>query len=106
MTPHARHGLTQARRSQPAGNLIGIAYPLLMVWIVIAMGLVLYSPRDVRLGAALAGAGMLVAAVARIVLPARSAGMLATRQRFTDAATIAVLGLGMLVLGVSLPPPA
>jgi hypothetical protein len=89
-------------RSEPR---TGGIYTLMLLFTVVAMGLVWSSPRDVRWGADVFGAGMLLAALARVVLPARSAGMLATRQRLTDAATLAILGLGTLVVGLVLPPP-
>jgi len=74
--------------------------------VAVAAALVLYSPRDVRWGAAFAGSVMLVAALARLVLPERVAGMLACRHRYLDAATLALLGLGVVVVGLLVPPPA
>ncbi|WP_187365973.1 DUF3017 domain-containing protein [Trebonia kvetii] len=54
-------------------------------------------------GAAVLGAALLAAAVARLLLPARLARLLATRKRATDVLTLAVFGLGLLVLGLVLP---
>jgi len=54
-------------------------------------------------GAAVLGAALLAAAVARLLLPARLAGLLATRKRATDVLTLTVLGLGLLVAGLVLP---
>jgi hypothetical protein len=95
---------TSRRRAQRQSGT-GVVYSLLLLCTVAAMGLVWSSPRDVRWGADLFGAGLLLSAVARVVLPARSAGMLATRQRWTDAVTLTVLGLGTLAVGLVLPPP-
>jgi hypothetical protein len=54
-------------------------------------------------GGAVGGAALLVAAVARLLLPARLAGLLATRNRATDVITLAVLGAGLVVAGLVLP---
>jgi hypothetical protein len=63
------------------------------------------SAGGVRWGAVLAGGGLVAAALARLALPARLSGMLAARHRYLDASTLAVLGLGMAVIGLLLPPP-
>ena len=54
-------------------------------------------------GGAVAGGALLVAAAARLVLPARLAGMLAVRHRMTDVVTLVVLGAGLLTVGLVLP---
>jgi Protein of unknown function (DUF3017) len=54
-------------------------------------------------GAAVLGAALLAAAAARLLLPARLAGLLATRKRATDVLTLTVLGSGLLVAGLVLP---
>jgi len=54
-------------------------------------------------GGAIAGAALLVAAVIRLALPARLAGLLGTRKRVTDVLTLAVFGTGLLIAGLLLP---
>jgi hypothetical protein len=54
-------------------------------------------------GAAVAGGALLVAAIARLVLPARLAGLLASRRRAIDVLTLTVFGAGLLVAGLVLP---
>ncbi len=54
-------------------------------------------------GGAIAGGALLVAAAARLVLPARLAGMLAVRHRMTDVVTLVVLGASLLTAGLVLP---
>jgi hypothetical protein len=52
----------------------------------------------------LAVAGIvLIGALARLVLPERSAGMLASRRRLADVAVLGALGVGLLVAGLVLP---
>ncbi len=61
------------------------------------------SGQNVR-GGTLAVAGILfAAALARLALPERRAGMLASRRRLADVAVLTVLGAGLLVAGLMLP---
>ena len=54
-------------------------------------------------GAVVVGIALLVAAGARLALPARLVGLLGTRKRVTDVLTLAVLGTGLIVAGLVLP---
>ena len=57
-------------------------------------------------GGTLALAGiMFAAALARLVLPERRAGLLASRKRRTDVVTLAALATGLLAAGLLLPVP-
>jgi hypothetical protein len=47
---------------------------------------------------------MLVAALVRLALPERRAGMLVARRRLADVAVLAAFGVGLLVAGLVLPP--
>jgi hypothetical protein len=54
-------------------------------------------------GAAVVGAALLVAALARLVLPPRYAGLLASRSKTQDVAGFAVFGAAVLAIAASLP---
>lgn len=54
-------------------------------------------------GGVIAGAALLVAAVVRLMLPARLAGLLVSRGRVADALVLTAFGAGLLVAGVVLP---
>ena len=54
-------------------------------------------------GGVIAGLALLAAAVVRGLLPARLAGLLASRRRATDVITLAAFGACMLVAGLVLP---
>jgi hypothetical protein len=54
-------------------------------------------------GGAVGGAALLAAALARLLLPTRLVGLLATRKRATDVITLSVLGVSLLVAGLVLP---
>jgi hypothetical protein len=73
----------------------------------IALGLVWIrgGERDVRSGTLVIGGVLLAAAVARLGLPDRRAGMLGSRRRILDVAAFAVLGVGLLVAGLVFPVP-
>ncbi|HWF81208.1 MAG TPA: DUF3017 domain-containing protein [Streptosporangiaceae bacterium] len=48
---------------------------------------------------------LLIAAIARLVLPDRLAGMLSSRRRLIDVAIFAVLGIGLLAAGLGVQAP-
>ncbi len=54
-------------------------------------------------GAGVVGAALLAAAVARLALPPRYAGPLATRGKAQDVAAFAVFGAAVLAVALSLP---
>lgn len=54
-------------------------------------------------GGAIAGATLLVAAVVRLALPRPLVGLLAVRNRGTDAVTLLALGACLLTVGLVLP---
>jgi hypothetical protein len=54
-------------------------------------------------GAVVVGAALLVAGLARLALPPRYAGLLASRSKTQDVAGFAVLGVAVLAVAASLP---
>jgi len=48
---------------------------------------------------------LLIAAIARLVLPDRLTGMLSSRRRLFDVAIFAVLGIGLLAAGLGVQAP-
>ncbi|MEU9441863.1 DUF3017 domain-containing protein [Streptomyces sp. NPDC048304] len=77
-------------------------WPLLVVLIGVAAGLLLTALDLFRAGILLAGAALLAGAVMRWTLP--SVGMLAVRSRFTDIATYGILGLAIVLLAMMAQP--
>jgi hypothetical protein len=59
---------------------------------------------DVANGAGVVGGALLVATVARLLLPQSAVGLLANRRRFADVLALGLLGAGLLVLALVLPP--
>lgn len=79
-------------------------WPLLLVLAGVTVGLIVVALHHFRPGSVLMGATLLGAALLRLVLPAREAGLLAARGRLVDTVTLTALGLGLVVLALSVPP--
>jgi hypothetical protein len=98
---HAGH----ARRVQEDARIVGVV-PLLAVLVVVAAGVYIAWGQGTaggREGGAIAGCALLAAAAVRLLLPAGLSGLLAVRKRSTDVCTLAVFGVGLLVVGLVLP---
>ncbi len=108
--PVRRAGPPRGGRRHRAGKAglagrqrLGAAYLIVLSGVALSLSYMWRGPQNVR-GGTLAVAGMLLAAaVARLVLPDRSAGMLASRRRLADVAAFAVLGVALLVAGLVFP---
>jgi Protein of unknown function (DUF3017) len=60
--------------------------------------------QSARSGTLAVAGTLLAAALARLALPERRAGMLVSRRRLLDVAVLAMFGVGLLVAGLVLPP--
>jgi hypothetical protein len=108
-------GAGEADLADPAGGLPGtsarqrLAVLLPYLLVVCGTGLSLLvmrqGERDVRGGTLVLAGVLLAAAVARLALPDRRAGLLASRRRLADVAALAALGVGLLVAGLFFPVP-
>ena len=102
----ARAGAHSAGQHQgpDASVLRGLAaLPYLIVLAGVAAGLFVAWQRYAGRGAALVGGALLAAAAARLVLPPRFAGLLASRGKALDVAAFAVLGTAVLAVAAWLP---
>lgn len=97
-----RAATTRARRER---SLIAVV-PYLAVLLCTIAG-VYIAFRDASAGGGaggvIAGLALLMGAVIRAVLPARLAGLLASRRRATDIVTLAAFGACLLIAGLVLP---
>jgi hypothetical protein len=99
-----RAAAREARRARKEASTAR-AIPLLAVMVITVAGVYIAWEKGSTgggVGGILAGAALLVAAIARLVLPTSFVGMLAVRKRSTDVATLAILGACLLVSGLSL----
>lgn len=93
----------KAARPAPASQIVAWL-PYLIVLAGTGAGLFVASQgsRNAGRGAAVVGAALLVAALARLALPPRYAGLLASRSKAQDVAAFAVLGAAVLGVAASL----
>lgn len=79
----------------------GACYLVILGAMVVAF--VIVSTGRWRTGVHWLAGAMLVAALLRAVLPSKDAGMLAVRGRWFDVVLLAVAGVGLWLLGTSVP---
>ena len=97
-----RAAVTKARRER---GLVGVVPYLAVLLCTVAGVYVAWREGSAGGGAggAIAGLALLAAAVIRGVLPARLAGLLASRRRATDVVTLTAFGACLLIAGLVLP---
>ncbi|HZJ08039.1 MAG TPA: DUF3017 domain-containing protein [Nocardioidaceae bacterium] len=86
------------RRPQTFGGLVYLAVVAMTV-----AGLVITVSGAWRTGVSWMGAGLLVGAACRLVLPESRAGMLRIRRKPADVAMMSLAGVALLVLAVVVP---
>jgi hypothetical protein len=91
------------RRPQTLGGVIYLG-----VLGASVVGLVVVLLGAWRTGLSWIGVALLVAALARLVLSERGAGMLRVRRKWFDVMVLTVAGVGLIVLTIVVPnqPPA
>lgn len=98
----ARTAAARARRDR---GMISVV-PYLVVLVCIVAGVYIAwregSAGGGR-GGVVAGSALLVAAVVRLMLPARLAGLLVSRRRVPDVLALTAFGAGLLIAGLVLP---
>ncbi len=94
------HAALEEERRYP--STIGGAFYLLVL-VVAAVGIAIVWSGDWRLGIRCLAGGLCFAALLRLVLPARDAGMLAVRNRFFDAILLGGVGAAILFLATTIP---
>jgi hypothetical protein len=83
-------------------STIGGAFYLLVL-AVVAVAVLVVALDEWRTGIRLMGGALIFAAVVRLVLRHRDAGMLAVRHKALDAAVLVVLGGSLIFLAGSIP---
>jgi Protein of unknown function (DUF3017) len=93
-----------AKAPKPASPLVAwLPYLIVLAGTVAGLVQAWLGSRHAGRGAAVVGAALLVAALARLALPPRYAGLLASRSKAQDVAAFAVLGAAVLGVAASLP---
>jgi hypothetical protein len=103
--PPSPQPTAEAKHATDDGSIVGVI-PYLAVLVCTLAGVYVawhQGSSGGGRGGVVAGVALLVAAVARLVLPARLVGLLGTRKRVIDVLTLTVFGGGLLVAGLVLP---
>lgn len=95
--PDPEHSLAP-RKPRTIG---GAAY--LVVLAATAAGLALLAFSRWRLGLSVVGGALLWGALARLVIPDRSSGMLGMRPKLVDVLVMGAIGAGLVVLAAVIP---
>jgi hypothetical protein len=82
-----------------------LPYVAVLIGMAIALAIVGQGVHMVKSGTLVFAGVLLMAALARLVLPERRAGMLSSRRRLLDVAIFGVLGIGLLVGALVVPVP-
>lgn len=107
MSRHSRHALRPAAAS-PGATAPGVVGVVTYLAVLVCVGAGVYiawrqGSNGGGLGGVIAGSALLVAAIARLLLPRKLSGLLASRRRVTDVLTLTVFGAGLLIAGLVLP---
>jgi Protein of unknown function (DUF3017) len=92
---------TAARPAAPV--LAWLPYLIVLAGAVTGLTVAWLGTQHAGRGAGVVGGALLAAALARLVLPPRYAGLLASRGKTLDVTAFAVLGATVLGIAVSLP---
>ena len=79
--------------------------PLLAVLVMVGVGLVVVAFDHWRKGIVIIGIALMGAALLRLLLPLRRVGFLAVRSRPVDVVLLAVTGLAVTVIVLTIPFP-
>jgi hypothetical protein len=91
------------RGESEARGLGWLPYLLVLAGVAAGMFIAWQGSRRATPGIAVVGCSLLAAALARLVLPDRLAGLLASRRKAFDVLAFAVLGAALLAVVLSLP---
>ena len=92
-------------RDEPVetGGLAWVLYLIVLAGAAAGMFIVSWGSAYATRGTAVLGGTLLAAALARLVLPNRFAGVLASRRKASDVLAFAVFGAAVLAVALSLP---
>ena len=94
---------TRAARDPRPSKLAWLPYLIVLAGAAAGILIAWQGSKYAGRGAALIGASLLVGALARLILPERYAGLLASRRKASDVLGFAVFGAAVLAVAISLP---
>jgi Protein of unknown function (DUF3017) len=93
----------QDRAGAEVGALAWAPYLIVLAGAGLGISLAVREPKYAALGTGLLGASLLVAALARLALPERYAGLLASRRKASDVLAFAAFGAAVVAVALTLP---
>jgi hypothetical protein len=106
----AQQRAAQQRAAQPKpaqaaepGGLAWLPYLIVLAGVAAGVFKVFQGSKYAAQGTGLLGCALLVAALARLVLPPRLAGLLSSRRKTSDVLAFTAFGAGVLVVALMLP---
>ena len=93
----------RAARDPRPSKLAWLPYLIVLAGAATGMLVAWQGSKYAARGAGLIGASLLVAALARLILPERYAGLLASRRKASDVLGFAVFGAAVLAVAIVLP---
>jgi hypothetical protein len=94
---------THAARGPRPSKLAWLPYLIVLAGTAAGMLVAWHGSKFAGRGASLIGASLLAAALARLILPPRYVGLLATRRKASDVLGFAVFGAAVLAVAIALP---
>jgi Protein of unknown function (DUF3017) len=91
------------RAESGGGGLDWLPYLIVLAGVAAGLFVAWQGSKHAAAGVAVVGGSLLVAALARLALPDRYAGLLASRRKASDVLAFAVLGAAVLAVVLSLP---
>jgi hypothetical protein len=91
-----------AQAAEPSG-LAWLPYLIVLAGVAAGVFTVFQGSKYAAQGTGLLGCALLVAGLARLVLPPRLAGLLSSRRRTSDVLAFTAFGAGVLVVALMLP---
>jgi len=92
-----------ASAATAAGPLAWLPYLVVLAGVAAGMFIVWQGSKYAGRGSALVGASLLAGALARLILPARWAGLLSSRRKASDVLAFAAFGAAVLAVAIALP---
>jgi hypothetical protein len=94
---------TRAARAPRPSKLAWLPYLIVLAGAAAGMFVVWQGSKYAGRGAGIIGVSLLVAALARLILPERYAGLLASRRKASDVLGFAAFGAAVLAVAIALP---
>jgi len=94
---------TRADRDPRPSKLAWLPYLIVLAGAATGMLIAWQGSKYAGRGAGLIGASLLVGALARLILPERYAGLLASRRKASDVLGFAAFGAAVLAVAIALP---